>query len=148
MTSASASLANCFLSTPITFLASSIEELNFFLWYFPHPYFWNALCPAFTELAPPSSASLPSYSTHSHTLSPEAHSTLSFCADQALWRQEHVCLTFCWIQAHNICSIFSFSIEKELGVPWWLQRLRIQHGCCCGMGLIPGPGTSTCQNHG
>ena len=41
-------------------------------------------------------------------------------------------------------------------VPWWLNRLRIQHchycglgHCCdsghyCGTGSIPGPGTSTC----
>ena len=33
-------------------------------------------------------------------------------------------------------------------VPWWLSRLRIWHClcsgsvCCCGMGLIPCPGTS------
>ena len=38
----------------------------------------------------------------------------------------------------------------DLGVPWWLRGLRIQHchcsilGHCDGSGLIPGPGTSAC----
>ena len=31
------------------------------------------------------------------------------------------------------------------GVPSWLVRLRIQHCHCCGTGLIPGLGTSACQ---
>ena len=41
----------------------------------------------------------------------------------------------------------------NLGVPWWLSRLRIQHchycgsGYCCGGGLIPGLGTSACCRH-
>ena len=30
------------------------------------------------------------------------------------------------------------------GVPWWLSRLRIWHCHCCGLGSIPGPGTSAC----
>ena len=45
-----------------------------------------------------------------------------------------------------IYSQFSF---KKLGMPWWPNGLGIQHchGCglghCCGVSLIPGPGTST-----
>ena len=34
------------------------------------------------------------------------------------------------------------------GVPWSLNRSRIQHCCCCGMGLIPSSGTSACHKHG
>ena len=40
--------------------------------------------------------------------------------------------------------------ETHSGVPLWQSRLRIQHchcnasGCCCDMGLIPGPITFTC----
>ena len=33
------------------------------------------------------------------------------------------------------------------GVPWWPIGLRIQHFHCCGTGLIPGLGTSTCHRH-
>ena len=39
------------------------------------------------------------------------------------------------------------------GVPWWLSRLRVQRchcyglGSLCGMGLVLGPGTSTCHGH-
>ena len=29
-----------------------------------------------------------------------------------------------------------------MGVPWWSSRLRIQRCHCCGVGLIPGLGTS------
>ena len=42
----------------------------------------------------------------------------------------------------------------KIRVPWWFSRLRIQqcHCCgsghCCGVGLIPGPETSTCQGCG
>ena len=38
-------------------------------------------------------------------------------------------------------------------VSWWLSGLSIQHyhcygsGHCCGMGSIPGPGTSACHRH-
>ena len=41
-----------------------------------------------------------------------------------------------------------------LGDPVWLSRLRVQHchfsslGCCCGAGLIPGLGISTCHRCG
>ena len=44
--------------------------------------------------------------------------------------------------------------KNELGVPLWCSGLRIQHchfsGLCgfCGMGSIPGPGTSKCHEHG
>ena len=31
-------------------------------------------------------------------------------------------------------------------VPWWCKGLRMQHCHCCVTCLIPGPGTSTCQN--
>ena len=31
---------------------------------------------------------------------------------------------------------------KGLGIPWWLSRLRSQPCHCCGMGSIPGLGTS------
>ena len=40
------------------------------------------------------------------------------------------------------------------GVPWWLSRIRAWHyHCCglgqrCGMGSLPGPGTSACHKHG
>ena len=39
---------------------------------------------------------------------------------------------------------------KSFFFPWWLSGLRIQHcpcyssDYCCGMGLIPGSGMSTC----
>ena len=45
---------------------------------------------------------------------------------------------------------YTFKKKKNDGVPWWLNRLRIWHYychgsvCCCGEGLIPGPGTSSC----
>ena len=50
-------------------------------------------------------------------------------------------------------SEFSLAYKKLLlEFPLWHKRLRIQHcHCSCGMGhncstgLIPGPGTSTCQ---
>ena len=38
-----------------------------------------------------------------------------------------------------------------IGVPWWLNRLKIWHchchglGCCCGIGSVPSSGTSKCQ---
>ena len=44
--------------------------------------------------------------------------------------------------------------NESIEVPWWLTWLRIQHchcsgsACCCGIGSIPGPGTSTCCRHG
>ena len=44
--------------------------------------------------------------------------------------------------------------ECKSRIPWWPSGLRIQHchcyrlGHCCGAGLIPGPGTSTCCWHG
>ena len=43
---------------------------------------------------------------------------------------------------------------RVTGVPWWLRRLRIWGCHCsglghsCGTGLIPGPGTSACCEHG
>ena len=43
------------------------------------------------------------------------------------------------------------NLSYNEGVPLWYSRLRIQHrhssgsGFCRGAGLIPGPGTSTCQ---
>ena len=33
-------------------------------------------------------------------------------------------------------------------IPWWHSGLRIWHCHCCGAGLIPGPGTSTCHGLG
>ena len=44
--------------------------------------------------------------------------------------------------------------EPRIGDPLWLSGLRIQHchcnglGYCCGMGLIPGLGTSACPRYG
>ena len=37
-------------------------------------------------------------------------------------------------------------IQYSVGSSLWLSGLRIQYvsGCCCGMGLIPGPRTLTC----
>ena len=40
------------------------------------------------------------------------------------------------------------------GLPLWCSGLRIQRcpccssGCCCGVGSIPSPGTSSCCGHG
>ena len=42
-------------------------------------------------------------------------------------------------------------LKMELGVAWWLSRLRVQHcqgcssGCWCGAVLTPGSGTSACH---
>ena len=45
--------------------------------------------------------------------------------------------------------LFYFSIGMEnnskTGVPSWFSGLRIQGCHCCGMGLIPGLGTSACR---
>ena len=44
--------------------------------------------------------------------------------------------------------------ERDIGVPWWLSALKIQHcyccgsSHCCGMCLIPGPRISACCRHG
>ena len=38
-----------------------------------------------------------------------------------------------------------FKKENPWGVPWWLSGLRIRYCHCCGTGLIPGLGTSTCH---
>ena len=54
--------------------------------------------------------------------------------------------------SHNRNSwLFVFlllSCKNALGVPWWLSGLRIWHGHCCGVCLIPGPGTSACRGSG
>ena len=52
--------------------------------------------------------------------------------------------------------LWKFQLEncpfEEL--PWWCSGLRIRHchccglDCCCGMGLIPGSGTSVCYGCG
>ena len=34
--------------------------------------------------------------------------------------------------------------KANLEVPWWYSSLRIQACHCCGLGLIPGPRTSSC----
>ena len=53
------------------------------------------------------------------------------------------------IQVSKICSV---RISAP-AVPSWPSRLRVQRcrcsssGRCCGSGLIPGPGTSTCHRH-
>ena len=45
-------------------------------------------------------------------------------------------------------------LKSHAGFPQWLSGLRILHCHCCGsghcygVGLIPGPGTSTCCGHG
>lgn len=45
-------------------------------------------------------------------------------------------------------------IQNVLRVSWWLSGLRIRHchcsgsGCCCGVDLIPGPGTFICCGRG
>ena len=45
-------------------------------------------------------------------------------------------------------------LKGNSGVPLWRSRLRIEHclfscsGCYCSVGLISGPGTSTCYRHG
>jgi len=42
-----------------------------------------------------------------------------------------------------------FSFKKDIGgVPWWPSRLKIWCYHCCGVGLIPGPGTSACCRYG
>lgn len=52
------------------------------------------------------------------------------------------------------CVATDNSKNKCLGVPLWHSRLRIWHSHCrgsghhCGAGSIPGPGTSTCHEHG
>uniref|UniRef100_A0A8D1NRS6 Epidermal growth factor receptor pathway substrate 15 n=1 Tax=Sus scrofa TaxID=9823 RepID=A0A8D1NRS6_PIG len=54
----------------------------------------------------------------------------------------------------SVASNSTTSNKTKLGVPWWLSRLRIWHchcggsSHCCGVGLIPGPGTSACLGHG
>ena len=48
----------------------------------------------------------------------------------------------------------TFQRELQIEVSWWHSGLRIHHCQCCGLGycygvgLIPGPGISTCQGHG
>ena len=48
------------------------------------------------------------------------------------------------------CAQLWIPEQNAMGIPWWLSRLRTQccyccgSGCCCGVGLIPGPGTSLC----
>ena len=43
------------------------------------------------------------------------------------------------------------ALDVRVGVPWWLRGLGIQHcpccasSHCCGVGSIPGQGTSACQ---
>ena len=43
---------------------------------------------------------------------------------------------------------FFFLVINQAGVPWWPNGLSIQHchccdsDCCCGIGSVPGPGTS------
>ena len=52
------------------------------------------------------------------------------------------------------CFYYFFNQRKVSGVPLGHSRLRIWcchcrgSGCCCGMGSIPGPGTSTCHGQG
>ena len=69
---------------------------------------------------------------------------------------QHLCKDNC---SHHLTSSHSwlFSLIHRYpytGVPWWHQGLRIQHfhcsssGHCCGVELIPGPGTSTCRGCG
>ena len=36
--------------------------------------------------------------------------------------------------------------KYKKGVLWWLSRLRIWHCHCCGLSLVPGPGTSVCRD--
>ena len=38
----------------------------------------------------------------------------------------------------------AYCFKKHQGVPLWLRGLRIWCCHCCGPGLVPGPGTSTC----
>ena len=66
------------------------------------------------------------------------------------WHQlsESFCPLECWV-ADTILQVFMYG----KGVLWWLSKLRIQyyHCCsssyCCGVGSIPGPGTSLCLHH-
>ena len=56
--------------------------------------------------------------------------------------------THCTARELKECII----LNCNLGVPWWLSRLRIQHsllgsGYCSGVGSIPGPWTSACLRH-
>lgn len=39
-------------------------------------------------------------------------------------------------------------IRAEIGVPWWLSRLRISRCRCCSKGSIPDLGISACHRHG
>ena len=39
-------------------------------------------------------------------------------------------------------------IKDNQGVSWWCSRLRIWHCHSCGVGLIPGLGTSARLRHG
>ena len=61
-------------------------------------------------------------------------------------REGRVPPPFCPIKYTLKCGVW--------GVFLWLSRLRIQHcrcrgsGGCCGVGSIPGPGTSTCSGRG
>ena len=42
-------------------------------------------------------------------------------------------------------SYSQWRVQEKLGVPWWLNGLRIWHCRCCGVGLIPGPGIFMCR---
>ena len=60
-------------------------------------------------------------------------------------------------ERHSMCllsiCIFISLLEKYLFkgiifvVPWWLSSLRIQCYHCCGLGSVPGTGTSKCCAH-
>ena len=50
-------------------------------------------------------------------------------------------------QSQNVYPFKSVKNKTKQGVLWWLSRLRIQHGCYCGMSLIPGLGTSASLGH-
>ena len=47
-----------------------------------------------------------------------------------------------WAEIHEKASLRCKN--SDVGVPWWLSGLSIQHCHCCGTGSIPGPGIFAC----
>ena len=67
-----------------------------------------------------------------------------------------ISLFFCLFSYRNYPKVMAkeeneSSLQTEgrylVGVPLWYSRLSIWQCHCCGVGSIPGPGTSTCHRH-